>query len=101
MNTEVKNHEAERPAVSGMNKHDTTGKSSRERKQEQWEFHREEIHKLYMMENKTLRKTMQILRDKYNFTPRSALHLILSFVFCSTLGFLKYASQSLLQVYRY
>lgn len=76
MNAELKNHEAERPAVSGVKAHDTTVKSSRERKQEQWKSHREEIHELYRMENRTLKKTMQILRDKYNFTPRCVLHVI-------------------------
>jgi hypothetical protein len=51
---------------------DTTNKSSRQRKQQQWESHREEIHELYMVESKTLKSTMQIMKDKYNFTPRSA-----------------------------
>jgi hypothetical protein len=81
MGDELKDHEAERPDVSGVNAYDTTNKSSRERKQQQWESHREEIHGLYMMENRTLKKTMQIMRDKYNFTPRSGPHLIISFTY--------------------
>ncbi|KAN0089685.1 hypothetical protein V8E51_019945 [Hyaloscypha variabilis] len=69
MDARLKNHEAERPEISGVKAYDTTNKSSRERKQQQWESHREEIHDLYMMENRTLKKTVQIMRDKYNFTP--------------------------------
>lgn len=72
MDVQLKDHKAERPEASGVKAYDTTNKSSRERKQEQWEYYREEIHELYMMENRTLKKTMQIMRDKYNFTPRSA-----------------------------
>lgn len=79
MDAELKDHEAERPEVSGVKGYDTTVKSSCERKQEQWESHREELYELYMMENRTLKKTMQIMRDKYNFTPRSAPHLNLFF----------------------
>jgi Clr5 domain len=83
MDDELKDHEGERPDVSGVKAYDTTNKSSRERKQQQWESHREEIHKLYMMENRTLKKTMQIMRDKYNFTPRSAPYLAVSFTYLS------------------
>ena len=72
MDAELKGHEAGRPEVSEVKASNTTNKSSRQRKQQQWESHREEIHELYMVESKTLKSTMQIMKDKYNFTPRSA-----------------------------
>jgi hypothetical protein len=76
MDVELKGHEAGRHEVSGVKASDTTNKSSRQRKQQQWESHREEIHELYMVENKTLKSTMQIIKEKYNFTPRSAIFLL-------------------------
>jgi hypothetical protein len=72
MDAELKGHGAGRPEVSEAKTSDTTNKSSRQRKQQQWESHREEIHELYMVDNKTLKSTMQIIKNKYNFTPRSA-----------------------------
>ena len=73
MDPELEGREAGGPRVSAVRVSDTTNKSSRQRKEQQWESHREEIYELYMVENKTLRKTMQIMRDKYSFTPRSAI----------------------------
>ena len=81
MNAELQDHEVETSEVSRVKAYDTTNESSRERKQRQWESHREEIHELYMMENRTLKKTMQIMRDKYNFTPRSVVYPNISFTY--------------------
>ena len=99
MDARLKDHEAERPEISGVKAYDTTNKSSRERKQQQWESHREEIHDLYMMENRTLKKTMQIMRDKYKFTLRSAPHL--NFFFTYLWDCLEDLSQSPLPMKRY
>jgi hypothetical protein len=44
--------------------------SKRDLKLKNWESHREEICEIYVMQGNTLRKTMQFMREKYNFQHR-------------------------------
>jgi hypothetical protein len=58
MDLESKDREAEIPKLIASH---NTNSSSRWRKHQRWESHRKEICELYMVENNTLKRTMQII----------------------------------------
>jgi len=69
MDVESEERETEGAEVpAGMESSSTA--NPRRRNHQQWESHREEIFETYMIENETLKKTMQILDEKYGFSPR-------------------------------
>jgi hypothetical protein len=67
MGHESRPREAEGPEL--LASHNTISSSGR-RKDQRWESHRDEIYEIYMLRNNTLKKTMQIIQEKYGFSPR-------------------------------
>jgi hypothetical protein len=67
MGLKSRDREAEGPELLASHK---TISSRGRRKDQRWESHRDEIYELYMARNNTLKKTMQIIQEKYGFAPR-------------------------------
>jgi hypothetical protein len=39
-------------------------------KLQKWDSCRDEIYRIYVLQNRTLQATMKIIKEKYNFAPR-------------------------------